>query len=151
MKEVYNSDQHSDCAGEWMGRRGRGPMGTANELTAEQLDAYKAGARRRHEAEQRALVLREQRAWELARRAAALLRGEFHAERVVVFGSLIHPGCFTAWSDVDVAAWGLDPRDTLRAMEVVSDLSQEIPVNLVDVSACSASLRSAIEQEGQPL
>jgi predicted nucleotidyltransferase len=126
-------------------------MTTASELTAEQLDSYRVAARRRHEAEQRALARREQLAWELARRAATLLRDEFRADRVVVFGSIIHPGCFTAWSDVDVAAWGLDSRDTLRAMEAVSDLSQEIPVNLVDVAACSASLRSVIEQEGQPL
>jgi predicted nucleotidyltransferase len=69
----------------------------------------------------------------------------------VVFGSLIHPGCFTRWSDVDLAARGLTPRDTLRAMEVVRDLSVEIPVNLVDLGACSESLRRVVEHEGQPL
>ena len=70
-------------------------MATARELTAEQLASYRAAARQRHEAEQRAL--------------------------------------------------------TLRAMERVHDLSQEIPINLVDLAACSESLRHVIEREGQPV
>ena len=126
-------------------------MATPRVLTAEQLASYRATARRRHEADRRALVIREQQAWDLAQRAAALLRDEFHADRVVVFGSLTRPGCFTAWSDVYLAASGLDPRDTLRAMEDVHDLSQEIPVNLVDLAACSDSLRREIEREGRPV
>lgn len=126
-------------------------MATTGELTAEQLAGYRAMARRRHEADLRALVVREQRAWELARRAATLLRDEFHADRVLVFGSLIHAGCFTPWSDVDLAASGLNRRDTLRAMERVHDLSQEIEVNLVDIATCSDSLRRVIEHEGQPV
>ena len=70
---------------------------------------------------------------------------------MLLFGSLIHPGCFTEWSDVDVAATGIDPRDTLRAMEEVNDLSREIDVNLVDLAACKASLRAVVEREGVPL
>jgi len=126
-------------------------MATADEISAEVMAGYRAGARRRHQAEQRALAARERRAWELAREAATLLRAEYHADRVLVFGSLIHPGCFTPWSDVDVAASGIDRRDTLRAMEAVHDLSDEIPVNLVDLAACKASLRAVVECEGQPL
>jgi predicted nucleotidyltransferase len=115
------------------------------------LDAnagYRAAARRRHEAELRALVAREEQAWELARQAATALRARFSASRVVVFGSLIHPGCFTAWSDIDVAAWGLRPDDTFRAIGVAMDVDPENAVNLVDVGACSASLLRVIKQEG---
>jgi predicted nucleotidyltransferase len=126
-------------------------MATARDLTPEQLAAYRAAARRRHHAEQKALVARERHACELARRAAALLRDQFQAEHVVVFGSLIHPGCFTPWSDVDVAARGIHPRDTLRAMELVNDLSTDIQVNLVDLAACSESLRTVVEREGVSL
>jgi uncharacterized protein len=126
-------------------------MATAKDLTAEELAVYRAGARRRQEAERQALAARERRAWELAREAADLLRRDFHADRVFLFGSLIHPGCFTQWSDVDVAADGIDGNDTLRAMEMVHDLSQDIPVNLVDLNACRASLRETVEREGQPL
>jgi predicted nucleotidyltransferase len=123
-------------------------MATAHNLSPEAMAGYREGARRRHEAEQQALAAREERAWELARQAAALLRERFKVSRVVVFGSLIHPGCFTPWSDVDIAAWGLGPDDTFRAIGVAMDVDAEIPVNLVDVGACKASLLRVIEQEG---
>jgi uncharacterized protein len=129
---------------------GKGAM-AAGEISAEEMATYREGARRRQQADRQALVARERLAWELARRAAALLRDELHADRVVVFGSLVHPGCFTGWSDVDIAASGIDPRDTLRAMEMVHDLSDEIPVNLVDLGACKATLRAVIDRAGQPL
>jgi predicted nucleotidyltransferase len=126
-------------------------MATALELTPEEMDEYRAGARRRWERERRQLVAREKRAWELARRAAALLRGQFGATRVVVFGSLVHKECFTPWSDVDVAAWGIRPEDTFRAIGAVMDIDAEIEVNLVDVGACRASLLTVIEAEGVAL
>ena len=65
-------------------------MATALELTTEEIDTYRAAARRRQEQEQRELACREEQAWELARHAAALLRREFGATRVMVFGSLVH-------------------------------------------------------------
>jgi predicted nucleotidyltransferase len=126
-------------------------MSTLPAPTQEQMARYRATARRQEQAARDALVRREEQAWGLARQAAALLRAEFHVETIVVFGSLVHPGFFTRWSDVDLAARGLDPRDTLRVMEMVRDLSAEIPVNLVDLGAASDSLRRVVEREGQPL
>ena len=126
-------------------------MATAGEITDEELARYRAAARRRHQTEQAALARRERHAWELARLAAALLRERFHAERVLVFGSLIHPGCFTEWSDVDVAADGIDAADTLRAMEEVQGMSRSIAVHLVDLAACSHSLREVVDREGVPV
>ncbi len=126
-------------------------MTTALNLTPKEVATYRAAARRRREQEQRELALREKRAWELARRAATLLREQFEAKRVVVFGSLVHNGCFTPWSDVDIAAWGISPQDTFRAIGAVMDLDAEIEVNLVDVKACSASLLMTIEREGVDL
>lgn len=84
----------------------------------------------------------------LARQAAAELRQQFGVERVAVIGSLVHPGSFTPWSDVDIAAWGLHPDDTFRAIGVAMDIDSEIPVNLVDVGACRAELLNFIEEEG---
>jgi predicted nucleotidyltransferase len=126
-------------------------MTTALELTPEELATYRAAARRRHEQEQQELAQREKRAWELARRSAALLRERFAATRIVVFGSLVCKGCFTPWSDVDIAAWGIRPEDTFRAMGAVMDLASEIEINLVDVNTCSASLLDVIEREGAEL
>src|SRR5687767_3059151 len=126
-------------------------MATASELTPEEVAAYREGARRRRQAERRALAARERCAWELAQRAAAVLREQFHIDRVVVFGSLVHPGCFTPWSDLDIAAWGLRPEDTFRAIGAAMDLDAEIAVNLVDVAVCKPSILRAIEEEGIPL
>lgn len=126
-------------------------MTTPTELTAEELEAYRAGARSRHERELRELAQREERAWELARRAATLLREQFRATRVAVFGSLVHPGFFTPWSDVDVAAWGIRLEDTFRAIGAVIDLDSEIEINLADVNACPAALLAAIERDSVDL
>lgn len=123
-------------------------MAGASDISPEAMAGYREGARRRQEAERRALAAREERAWALAREAAARLRERFGVSRVVVFGSLVHPGCFTHWSDVDIAAWGLQPDDTFRAIGVAMDVASEIPVNLVDVGACKPSILRVIEQEG---
>ena len=123
-------------------------MPTALDLTPEELKMYRAAARRRQERDQQALVRRTKRAWELAQRAAELLRERFGATRVVVFGSLVHENCFTPWSDVDIAGWGIRRQDTFRAIGAVMDLDTEIQVNLVDVNTCSPALLAVIEGEG---
>lgn len=112
---------------------------------------YRATAQRRRQAELQAQRRRQRLAWQLARQAATLLQEQFGANRVVVFGSLVHQGCFTPWSDVDLAAWGISPEDTFRAIGAVLALSREIEINLVDVSACRPSLLATIEQEGLTL
>ena len=123
-------------------------MPTALELTPEAMAIYRATAQRRWQAEHLALQQRRQLAWQLARQAAALLKKKFKATQVVVFGSLVHPDCFTPWSDVDLAAWGILPEDTFRAMGAVMDLGQEIEINLVDAGACRSSVLETIEREG---
>ncbi|MHB1345842.1 MAG: nucleotidyltransferase family protein [Thermoleophilia bacterium] len=126
-------------------------MHTAAQLTEEEMASYRASARERVERERVELREREERAWELAREAAALLRDRYQTTRVVVFGSLVHPGCFTPWSDVDVAAWGLQPHHTLCALGDVMDLSVDIRVNLVDIATCRPALLEAIETWGVAL
>ena len=88
------------------------------------------------------------KAWEDARRAAELLRDRFHVARVVVFGSLVHEGCFTRWSDVDIAAWGIAPEDTFRAIGAIMDMEANFEVNLVDINIAHPSLVEVIEIEG---
>lgn len=125
--------------------------GTAVDLTAEELEAYKRTARARWQAEQRQLVERRQRAWEIARQAADLLRRQFGVQRVVAFGSLVHPGRFTLSSDVDLAAWGLTSKNWLLASAAVRELSKDIEINLVDVTTCTPKLYAAIERDGVDL
>lgn len=121
---------------------------TVSKLTAQEVAEYRRVAQARRQQEQRNLTGRRERAWVLARRAATLLREQYGATRVVVFGSLAQEGRFTPWSDVDIAAWGIGPEDTFRAMGAVMDLDSEIQVNLLDVETCRPSLLAAIEREG---
>ena len=54
-----------------------------------------ATARRRKAQEDQDVTCRRARAWALARRAATLLREQFGATRVVLFGSLVYEDGFT--------------------------------------------------------
>src|SRR5215470_15209457 len=123
-------------------------MTTASTITQAEMAAYRATARRRQDREQQELVRRQTRAWEMARCAAARLKAQFGVDRVMVFGSLVRAGCFTPWSDVDLAVWGLAPTDTFRAIGAVMDVDTAIAINLVDVATCRPELLAAIEQEG---
>jgi len=60
----------------------------------------------------------------------------------------VHEGCFTRWSDVDIAAWGIASKDTLRALGAVMDLDTSFEINFVDINTCRSSLRQVIEREG---
>jgi predicted nucleotidyltransferase len=123
---------------------------TARELTPEEVAGYRSAAQHKLKRSRKSAVM-ETRAWEVARRAALLLRDRFGATRVMVFGSLVHTGCFTSCSDVDIAAWGIRPEDTFRAIGMVMALDGNIEVNLVDVRTCSASLLALIDREGKDL
>ena len=120
----------------------------ALNISPEAMTVYRTNARRRWEQEQRDLDQRKARAWNIARQAAALLKDRFGAVRVVVFGSLIQANCFTRWSDVDVAAWGIATDETFYAIGAVLDLRTDIEINLVDVSTCRPSLLATIGSEG---
>ena len=87
----------------------------------------------------------------MARKAAKLLKEKYGTTRVAVFGSLIHEGCFTPWSDIDIAAWGIPAEKTLQAMGEVMDMGHKIQVSLVDMAVCKPSLKKVIEKEGVTL
>ncbi len=86
-----------------------------------------------------------------ARKAGKVLREQYYARRVAVFGSLLHETCFTEWSDLDIAAWGIPADQTFRAIGTVMDLDSSFEINLVDVNTCSPSLLQTIEEEAVDL
>ena len=118
------------------------------ELSPEKLAIYRAGVHKGSQQEKPELMRRQEKAWRIARQAAQLLREQFDASRVVIFGSLARRHGFTRWSDIDIAAWGIAPEDTFRAIGAIMDLGVEIPINLVDVNTARSSLLAAIEQDG---
>jgi len=121
------------------------------EVSPEKLDQYRRTALRRQKVRASRVKTRIDKGWRLARKAARMLREQYHAKRVAVFGSLLHETRFTPWSDVDIAAWGIPPEQTFRAIGAVMDLDSSLEVNLVDVNTCTPSLLKAIEQEAVDL
>jgi len=119
--------------------------------TKDLLAAYRATSHRRILQRRLQLDHHKQLAWSAARRAAQLLRDQFGVTRVVIFGSLANEDCFTIWSDVDIAAWGIAPEQTFRAIGAARDVSKDIEVNLVDVTTCRSAIRHAIKQHGVDL
>ncbi len=118
------------------------------ELSPDKIAHYRQAALQRQKQEEAELSRRRQLAWQIARQAAQLLRQEFNVSRVVVFGSLARQGSFNRWSDIDIAAWGIAPENTFRAIGAMMDLQAEISVNLVDVNTARPSLLAAIERDG---
>jgi len=120
---------------------------TALSLTDDELKMYQPGKR------VRATATDEQwsEAWQVAHAAAALLRREFGASRVVVYGSLAHRASFTRWSDIDLAAWGIPPALFYRAVAAVTGLSAQFKIDLVSPEDVRPTIRRAIESESVEL
>ncbi len=83
-------------------------------MTLEQREAFKTAWRNREGAFQETLRRQTERAWRVAREAASLLKADFGAERVCLFGSLAR-GTFRSKSDIDLAVEGLPEREFFRA------------------------------------
>ena len=123
---------------------------TASPTSAE-MDVYAATARSRARARLERLEARRRRALALAQRAALLLKEDFGACRVAVFGSVLRPKLFHERSDVDLAVWGLDEHVYLRALAALLDLEPEISVDLVEAEQAQPGLTQVIETEGVAL
>lgn len=121
-------------------------MNSASKWELE-IGQYRQTAQRRLASLEDRRQQRFAKAWALACKAADLLRDRFAAQRVAVFGSLIHPEHFHGRSDVDLAVWGLDEGDYLRAVAAVTRLDREISVDLVAVEKAPTTLRDLIEAE----
>jgi predicted nucleotidyltransferase len=112
----------------------------------ESLAVYRKTAREHARHVALARRQRRERAWEIARAAATLLKTHYQAARVVVFGSLIQPDRFHLWSDVDLAVWGLSPTDYFEAVARVLDVGGEIKVDLIMAEKAKPYLHEAIAQ-----
>ena len=121
---------------------------TTPHPSPEAMAVYRATAQRRAAEASRTLALRRVRAREVARQAAALLKEQFGATQVAVFGSTVHGHWFSATSDIDLAASGLASDDYFTAVARLQDLSPEFKVDLVALEHCKAELRESIAREG---
>jgi predicted nucleotidyltransferase len=123
---------------------------TALELTPEERRGYRPAAaiaerKKRSDSRGEEHWLRARR---VAQEAAKLLREEFGADRVFLFGSLVHPSWFTVWSDIDLAVRGVPPDRYFSAVATVTGMSPDFQIDLVDLDNCRSDLRTAIERDG---
>ncbi len=123
---------------------------TALEMSPEERKKYRPGMLReqRTEEDKKHLARRYDQAWRLTRRAASLLRRQYGASRVIVFGSLTNVTWFNPWSDIDLAAWEIPPEQFYAAVAAVTGLNQHFKIDLVDPENCRSELRKMIEKEG---
>jgi uncharacterized protein len=112
---------------------------------------YRAGARRREAARQAEIDARFASAWEAAQEGAEILKSQFQAEKVVVFGSLLDRRLFHQRSDVDLAAWGIREEQYLMALSRLSNISSEISVDLIRVEEAPERLYQRIITDGKAL
>ncbi len=94
---------------------------------------------------------RKQRAWLAARRAAATLKSDWGATRVLLYGSLAHDAWWHEHSDVDLAAEGIAPEDFWRAWGAVEHLGQGIEINLAPWESLKESVKQSVLREGVEL
>ena len=126
---------------------------TALNLSPEALKKYHPleAIRRRRAKMSAEISSRRRRAHAAARKAAKLLRDEFGATEVILFGSLARRGCFTLFSDIDIAVCGIPPTRYFEAVGAVTGISAEFKIDLIDLETCPASMRENIEKDGKTL
>ena len=78
-----------------------------------------------------------------------MLAEKYRPLRIVQWGSLLRPGRFREWSDIDIAMEGLkDPLDGLRALDDASELT-EFPVDIVELDRIDPRHAETILREGK--
>ena len=120
-------------------------------MLPEIMAEYKQGARLREEQRKAGSRKRRDRAWSVARDAAELLKRQYGASRVIVYGSVVHGYWFGPHSDIDLAVEGIRSADFWRAWCALDQIASGFEVNLIVVESATESLRQVIEQEGVAL
>ena len=86
----------------------------------------------------------------MAESIARELVKRFGARRVVLFGSVAR-GDIHKRSDIDLAVWGIPPKDFYRAVAFASGHSRKWKVDVVDAEDCREFVRRSILEEGVEL
>jgi len=115
------------------------------------MEVYKRSARIREDEQKQALLQRRESAWKVARQAASVLKEQFGATRVVVFGSLAHGAWFNVRSDIDLMVEDLPSDKFWRAWAALDPISNGFEIDLVANDEMTERLREVIEQEGMEL
>lgn len=109
---------------------------------------YIKGLRRREAERKATLEKRRQKAFAIARQIADMLRQDFGATEIYLFGSVLRPGEFHAHSDIDLAADGIAPARYLTAVAKALIMAEEFSVDLVDIAECQPEFEDSILRKG---
>jgi uncharacterized protein len=119
-------------------------------FTTEQIQAYRATVKDREIQRQQQQLERQHQGWAVARQAAQILKDEFGAQRVWLFGSMLETRRVHAASDIDLAVAGLSDRCYLQAVSRLLNLSA-FSVDLVEIERAKSIIRSTVEEQGVEL
>jgi uncharacterized protein len=119
---------------------------TARYIPDMDIDSLEQAWRQRAEDVRKRRLERAARARDSARHAAAILRHEFGAGEVWLFGSLIGEPRHDDF-DIDLAVRGLPPERYFAALTRVSEVVSE-PVDLVPLESCGHRLKHLIHTAG---
>ncbi len=115
-----------------------------NVVDVDKMYGYILAARKREQARQESLRQLQSRGVETAKQAARILRQQFRATRVVLFGSMLQPKIH-ADSDIDLAVWNLSKSDYFQAVGKLQGLS-EFAIDLIEAENASDYMIEAIAQ-----
>lgn len=126
---------------------------TALDLPPEALEKYRPldAIKKRRAKFSAEIASRRKRAMSVARKAAELLKSEFGAKEVILFGSLARRSSFSLYSDIDLAVRGIAPEKFYAAVSAMMDVSVEFKIDLVEPEDCSPAMFENIEKDGRPL
>lgn len=126
---------------------------TALDLSPEELKKYRPldAIKKRRAKFSAEITSRRRRAMIAAHKAAKLLKNEFGASEVILFGSLARRGSFSLYSDIDLAVRGIAPEKFFAASAAIERVDVNFQIDLVDLETCPAALLQKIEKDGKPL
>ena len=92
-----------------------------------------------------------EQAWEKANQAAQILKQHYYAQKVILFGSMLHKISFDSTSDIDLAVSGIPESRFYDAVGTILQVASPFEIDLVDIDDCRESIKKAIESEGVAL
>lgn len=116
--------------------------------TDEQIARWQRTARRLEEERRRANAARREAALAVAAKAAALLREQFGATRVVLYGSTARGVGFGPDSDIDLTAEGIAPERYWHACAALDYIDPQFEINVITFDTATPALLENVDREG---
>ena len=120
-------------------------MNPLDDKTREQIVARVLAGREQRPQRLAQMKERQQLGIKVARECARILKAEFGATKVVLYGSMLNPERMTWRSDIDLAVWGLPEKDLFRAGAAI-ERGHDFSIDLVEVQHARPHILKAIEQ-----